>query len=206
MLIKPSQVLMGFLATMAIIVVSTAETQTLKTNLQNKGVPNSLIKNLAKEPGELMLLDNLAKEEIEVALKAGKDLVKVAREKVDFNRLSIELERVKINAISGGGANINNIRGIEQLQIQMNADKWEVEITVIGGRARGTSHIEADWDYIVSAVKPGMLHDLKFRLPKSPSNRTDIGRARLEIFDVREYPVDKSKPHITFFPYKFKNK
>ncbi|MCC6371097.1 MAG: hypothetical protein IT236_08845, partial [Bacteroidia bacterium] len=98
-LIKLSQVLVGFLATMAIIVVSTAETQTLKTNLQNKGVPNSLIKNLAKEPSELILLDVLTKDEVEVTLKRGQDLLERAKQKIAIERLKVhEAEYKKVAA------------------------------------------------------------------------------------------------------------
>jgi hypothetical protein len=107
-----------------------------------------------------------------------------------------------IDARVGGGARIESIAKRQQEQIQKMADKWQVEITVIGSRARGTSHAESDWDCIVSEIKPRMIHDLKSNLPKSPASSAEIGRARLEIFNGQTYPVDQTKAYIIFSPSK----
>jgi RHS repeat-associated protein len=105
----------------------------------------------------------------------------------------------RVNARAGGGAKVENILLPQQQQIQRMADKWQVEITVIGGRARGT-HPESDWDYIVSEVKETMVHDMKFRLPKSPVSREEMGRARMEIFDAKNTKLKENLPHIKFTP------
>ncbi|MEM9981237.1 MAG: RHS repeat-associated core domain-containing protein, partial [Bacteroidota bacterium] len=111
----------------------------------------------------------------------------------------------KVNVKAGGGAKVDNIPAADRLQIQRMADRWQVEITVTGSRARGTAKLGSDWDYTVNTVRPGMLHDMKFRLPKSELSRAELGRDRLEIFDGRVFPIHKNKEHITFTPNKIKD-
>ncbi|MEG1592640.1 RHS repeat-associated core domain-containing protein [Chryseobacterium sp.] len=110
---------------------------------------------------------------------------------------SSEKKVLSLNAAAGGGANILNIPLSQREQIQRAANKWNVEITVIGSRARGTANVGSDWDYIVNEIKPGMLHDMRFRLPKSALSRGELGRARLEIW---KGTVKKNEAHITFKP------
>ncbi|SHL92522.1 hypothetical protein SAMN05444360_1068 [Chryseobacterium carnipullorum] len=104
-----------------------------------------------------------------------------------------------VNAYAGGGANVENTPLIQREQIQRAANKWNVEIVVIGIIARGSAGYGSDWDCIVNEIKPKMLHDMRFRLPKSELSRGDLGRARLEIW---KGTIKKDEAHITFKPFR----
>jgi predicted nucleotidyltransferase len=130
------------------------------------------------------------------------------QDKLIFGQLmreALKEQSQNLNVLVGGGASQNNIAIANQVAIQKMADKWGVEITVVGSRAKGGAHRESDWDYIVNGeITSKMMRDLRNNLPKSPVSSAEMGRERLEIFKQSSHPLRESEPYIKFIPKKIK--
>jgi len=97
----------------------------------------------------------------------------------------------------GGGAKLENLTPGEIRRIQNAANRTGTQITVVGSRARGTTHALSDWDYVVPAGTKGRtIHSLASSLPEGP--RLGLGQARKQ--DFFKGVVDETRPFITFTP------
>jgi hypothetical protein len=102
----------------------------------------------------------------------------------------------------GGGAQIDNISPGVRDRIQRIADKYGIEITVVGSRAAGTAGAASDWDYIIGG-RAKERSNAKRELPRD-SNGGELDASGRETgidgWNAANYPVDQSKPYITFLP------
>ncbi len=98
---------------------------------------------------------------------------------------------------AGGGASVDNLSSEDQQKIQRFADKRDVEVTVVGSRAAGTSNALSDYDYIVGGNSRKRNH-AKRELPSG----IDGGAAGsgIDVFNPKKSPFEPSRPHIIFRP------
>ncbi|MBN8888570.1 MAG: hypothetical protein J0I77_22850 [Rudaea sp.] len=101
-----------------------------------------------------------------------------------------------VGPLVGGGAKLENLTAQEIVRIQNAANRTGTEITVIGSRAKGTTHAMSDWDYVVpEATKGRTIHSLRSSLPEGPRG---LGGPRNQ--DFFRGKVKQNEPFITFTP------
>jgi RHS repeat-associated protein len=98
---------------------------------------------------------------------------------------------------AGGGAKVENLSPADRQRIQGAADRNNVEISVVGGRARGVVGPSSDYDYVLNPDSTRLRKKLKNSLPEGPRG---LGEKRN--LDFHDGPVDANEPHITFTPQK----
>lgn len=92
---------------------------------------------------------------------------------------------------AGGGARIENIQPSRAAGLQRVANKFGMEVSLVGSRANGTATAISDWDLIVpSGTTSRVIHSLKYEL------RSVMGK-NIEVF---RGVVDTSRPYIRFSP------
>ena len=103
-----------------------------------------------------------------------------------------------VGPIVGGGSKLeylgNNIDRIQNI-----ATKYNVNITVVGGRAKGTANAYSDWDYIITGGTSKTISSALFQLPKNP-NAVKDGMLRPGSEILKGVTVDPRLPHIIFKP------
>lgn len=98
----------------------------------------------------------------------------------------------------GGGAKLENL-GKNVERIQNIANKYELEIAVVGSRAGGTATPYSDWDYIITGGTSKARSSALFQLPKNLNAVKDgMGRPGSEI--LKGVTVNPQLPHIIFKP------
>ena len=100
---------------------------------------------------------------------------------------------MRASPVAGGGARVENIWPTIAAQIQAVADRYGVEIALVGSRATGTSHRASDFDFVIRAPHR-VRHSAKYLLPRGPRVNEEGG------IDIFAGPLDTSRPHILFFP------
>jgi hypothetical protein len=110
----------------------------------------------------------------------------------------------------GGGATTERLSSAQARAIQDFANKYNVEVTVIGSRVNASKTLSgsSDWDYLINKL-PGAepakkLRDIKKSggkyLPRGASRADDYGNTRSGVDIECNVPVDASLPHIIFTP------
>ncbi|MEL1244926.1 RHS repeat-associated core domain-containing protein [Flavobacterium sp. DGU11] len=102
---------------------------------------------------------------------------------------------------AGGGAKLEYIAQQTRDRIQAVANKYELEITVVGSRASGKAEEHSDWDYIIKGGNSKSRSSALYQLPKNSKAAKD-GDMRPGSEQLTGVEVDNSKPHITFTPNK----
>lgn len=101
-LIRLTEVITSFFASLAMIVYTATDHIALKSNLKGKGVTDSILTKLEKKPEEMMLVDILSESEIRQAIKKNRDLVGYAKEvKAQKLKAQHELELNKVWEMHG---------------------------------------------------------------------------------------------------------
>lgn len=103
--------------------------------------------------------------------------------------------------IAGGGASIENIPEGYRWRIQQFADKYDVEVTVVGSRAAGTANELSDWDYIISGNSKIRKY-ARQQLPRGIAGGEigPRGETGIDVFNANNSPLNMDKPYITFSP------
>ena len=104
---------------------------------------------------------------------------------------------VSLSGKPGGGAKLESIAKGTRDRIQAIANKYNLEITVVGSQAKGTSGEFSDWDYIIKGGNSKSRSSAMYQLPKNPKAAKD-GDKRPGSEELKGVEVDKTKPHITF--------
>jgi len=121
--------------------------------------------------------------------------------------LEEELPQLNNNALvttSGkamGGAKLEYLAETTRDRIQAISDKYNLEITVVGSRAKGTAHEYSDWDYIIQGGNSKSRSSALFQLPKNPKAAKG-GETRAGSEELKGVAVDESLPSINFSPKK----
>lgn len=118
--------------------------------------------------------------------------------KISAPRLTYAGTNVTSNPILGGGAKLSYL-GSNVERIQKIATKYDLEISVVGNRAKGTATAVSDWDYIITGGTSKSRSSALFQLPKNiratkdgnPIPRSEILKGTL---------VKLELPHKTFKP------
>ncbi len=114
-----------------------------------------------------------------------------------------DLNGAVITAAAGGvgGGGVEPSKGAfgsltpsEVRQIQSFADKFEVEVNVVGSRAAGTAGPGADYDYVIGG-SARVRHSAEYFLPRGPRG-TGSGRG----IDIFRPPLLPGRPSIPFKP------
>lgn len=100
---------------------------------------------------------------------------------------------------AGGGAKLESIAKGTRDRIQAIAKKYNLEITVVGSQANGTSGEFSDWDYIIKGGNSKTRSSAMYQLPKNPKAAKD-GDLRPGSEELKGVEVDGNKPHIIFSP------
>lgn len=98
-----------------------------------------------------------------------------------------------------GGAKLEYIAESTRDRIQAIADKYNLEITVVGSRAKGTNNEYSDWDYIIKGGNSKTRSSALFQLPKNPK-ATKGGEMRAGSEELKGVEVDENLPSINFSP------
>ena len=99
----------------------------------------------------------------------------------------------------GGGASLDNLSPGEIARIQEVANRRGLEITVVGGRARGTADAASDWDYIIMGGNSRTRAHALRELPRNP-NATRAGEHRPGSEILRGVELRTDEAHIIFTP------
>lgn len=113
----------------------------------------------------------------------------------------------------GGGATSERISQTQATAIQDFADRYNVEVTVVGSRVNPSKSVNpgsSDWDYLIngtsgSAPKKSLREIKKSAgkyLPRGSSRSDEYGNSRSGLDIETNAPVDQTRPHIIFFPKK----
>ena len=104
------------------------------------------------------------------------------------------------NVIVGGGAELGSIAN-EANRIQNIAIKYDLEITVVGSRAKGTATALSDWDYIIKGGTSKTRSSALYQLPRNLNAVKDgVLRPGSEI--LKGVEINTNLPHIIFNPLK----
>ena len=85
--------------------------------------------------------------------------------------------------------------------IQRFADKYGIDVTVVGSRARGTAGADSDWDYVIGGTSK-VRSAARRELPRGTAGG-EIKNGResgMDVFNGNKEPVDPEKPHVIFKP------
>jgi hypothetical protein len=105
---------------------------------------------------------------------------------------------VAYGPIVNGGARLEYL-GNNVIRIQSIATKYNIEITVVGSRAKGTANAFSDWDYIITGGTSKTRNSALYQLPRNLNAAKDgISRSGSEI--LKGVKVDPNLPHIIFKP------
>jgi hypothetical protein len=111
------------------------------------------------------------------------------------------------------GATTNRISPRNAKRIQAFADKYQVDVIVVGSRvdpAKKVAPGQSDWDYLINA-SPGLAPGKNLReiersagnyLPKGRSRTDDFGNARAGLDTERNVALIPGKPYVMFRPRK----
>ncbi|SRX75277.1 RHS repeat-associated core domain-containing protein [Aequorivita antarctica] len=99
----------------------------------------------------------------------------------------------------GGGAKLENLAQGYINRIQKVSNKYDLEITVVGSRAKGTADDYSDWDYIIKGGNSKTRSSALYALPKNPK-AVKGGDTRKGSEELKGVEVDSNEPHITFTP------
>jgi len=102
---------------------------------------------------------------------------------------------------AGGGAKIENLSTAQRARIQEIADRYGLEISVVGSRASGKANRLSDWDYIIKGGNSKSRSSALYKLPKNSSAIKD-GNFRPGSEILRNVDVDPNRPYISFRPSK----
>uniref|UniRef100_UPI0018F3499D hypothetical protein n=1 Tax=Gynurincola endophyticus TaxID=2479004 RepID=UPI0018F3499D len=143
-------------------------------------------------------------EGLVVAFGSSKVLPKLWVEKVQNSTKSFIGENtmpIAMNAKSpvvGGGAKLEYL-GNSVDRIQGIATKYNLTITVVGYRAKGSSHAFSDWDYIIDGGTSKARSSALYQLPRNMNAAKDgMKRPGSEI--LKDVSLDLDLPHIIFKP------
>ncbi len=100
--------------------------------------------------------------------------------------------------IVGGGAKLEYL-GSNVNRIQSIATKYNLEVSVVGSRAKGTANALSDWDYIITGGTSKTRSSALFQLPRN-LNAVKDGMYRPGSEMLKGVTVDPNLPHIIFKP------
>ena len=85
--------------------------------------------------------------------------------------------------------------------IQRFANKYGVDVAVVGSRAAGKARADSDWDYVIGGTAK-TRQAAKRELPRgSAGGEVKYGReSGIDVFNANKEPLDRSKPHVIFTP------
>jgi RHS repeat-associated protein len=104
----------------------------------------------------------------------------------------------EMGPIVGGGAKLEYL-GNNVGRIQSIATKYNLEVTVVGSRAKGTANALSDWDYIISGGTSKNRSSALFQLPRN-LNAIKDGTSRPGSEILKGVNVNTNLPHIIFKP------
>ncbi len=84
-------------------------------------------------------------------------------------------------------------------RIQNAANRTKQTIIVVGSRAKGTSKLSSDWDYIMFG-NSRQRHSARSSVPRGTNGGEIDSLGRETGIDIFTYPLIPGEPHVIFSP------